>query len=204
MSIVKRFETIYHDGEPEGIKYIRRPLSSMVAYCIPRDRISEAKKLMGIHRPGIYYLINEMDEGKLGQIYIGQTRNGISRIEEHKSCKGFWNKAIMFLADASTFSLDVIAALEAHAINEAQRYACGRVENFVNPRFQINEYDFPLIEEIYGEILFIMGTLGYKIKTQALTCAESLDAPSDPRIRAASASHTPQRPYVPYSTRPCM
>ena len=50
---------------------------------IPRPLLSEAKKISGITRPGIYYLINENDENKIAQIYIGQTRN-------------FWGRALPF------------------------------------------------------------------------------------------------------------
>ena len=50
----------------------------MTTYVIPRPLLSEAKNISGIHPPGIYYLINESDENKIAQLYIGQTRNGIA------------------------------------------------------------------------------------------------------------------------------
>jgi hypothetical protein len=36
--------------------------------------LSDAKSISGINRPGIYYLINENEDNKIAQIYIGQTR----------------------------------------------------------------------------------------------------------------------------------
>ena len=44
----------------------------MTTYVIPRPLLSEAKKLSGINRPGIHYLISETDDNKIAQIYIGQ------------------------------------------------------------------------------------------------------------------------------------
>ena len=79
MAISKKLEIIYHNGQPDGIRSIRRHLSTMTTYVIPRPLLSEAKKLSGINRPGIYYLISENDDNKIAQIYIGQTRNGVSR-----------------------------------------------------------------------------------------------------------------------------
>ena len=114
MSISKKLEIIYHNGQPDGMRYIRRHLSTMTTYVIPRTLLSEAKKLSGISRPGIYYLISENDDNKIAQIYIGQTRNGVSRLDDHNRSKDFWNKAIMFLADSKTFSLDMISGLEAY------------------------------------------------------------------------------------------
>ena len=173
MAISKKLEIIYHNGQPDGIRSIRRHLSTMTTYVIPRPLLSEAKKLTGIHHPGIYYLISETDDNKIAQIYIGQTRNGIGRLDDHNRSKDFWNKAIMFLADNKTFSLDMISGLEAFAIGkaiEAKRY---EVENTVNPKYEIDEYDLPLIEEVYEEIKFIMATQGYKMENSKTTLNEA-------------------------------
>ena len=173
MAISKKLEIIYHNGQPDGIRSIRRHLSTMTTYVIPRPLLSEAKKLTGINRPGIYYLISETDDNKIAQIYVGQTRNGVNRLDDHNRSKDFWNKAIMFLADNKTFSLDMISGLEAFAIGkaiEAKRY---KVENTVNPKYEIDEYDLPLIEEVYEEIKFIMATQGYKMENSKTTLNEA-------------------------------
>ena len=173
MAISKKLETIYHNGQPDGIRSIRRHLSTMTTYVVPRPLLSEAKKLTGINRPGIYYLISENDDNKIAQIYIGQTRNGVSRLEDHNRSKDFWNKAIMFLADNKTFSLDMISGLEAYAIGKAHESNRYKVENSVNPKYEIDEYDLPLIEEVYEEIKFIMATQGYKMENAKETLNEA-------------------------------
>ena len=163
MAISKKLETIYHNGQPDGIRSIRRNLSTMTVYVIPRPLLAEAKTISGINRPGIYYLINENDDNKIAQIYVGQTRNGILRLDDHNRSKDFWNKAIMFLADNKTFSLDMISRLEKFAIIKAQESKRYKVENTVVPKYEIDEYDMASVEEIYDEIQFIMGTQGYKM-----------------------------------------
>lgn len=163
MAISKKLETIYHNGQPDGIRSIRRNLSTMTVYVIPRPLLAEAKTISGINRPGIYYLINENDDNKIAQIYVGQTRNGILRLDDHNRYKDFWNKAIMFLADIKTFSLDMISGLEKFAIIKAQESKRYKVENTVVPKYEIDEYDMASVEEIYDEIQFIMGTQGYKM-----------------------------------------
>ena len=173
MAISKKLEIIYHNGQPDGIRSIRRHLSTMTTYVIPRPLLSEAKKLSGINRPGIYYLISENDDNKIAQIYIGQTRNGVVRLDDHNRSKDFWNKAIMFLADNKTFSLDMISGLEAYAIAKAHDSKRYKVENSVNPKYEIDEYDLPLIEEVYEEIQFIMATQGYKMNNAKSSIDES-------------------------------
>ncbi len=169
MAISKKLEIIYHNGQPDGIRSIRRHLSTMTTYVIPRPLLSEAKKLSGVNRPGIYYLISENDDNKIAQIYVGQTRNGVARLDDHNRSKDFWNKAIMFLADNKTFSLDMISGLEAFAIGKAHDAKRYKVENTVNPKYEIDEYDLPLIEEVYEEIQFIMATQGYKMDNSKMS-----------------------------------
>ena len=163
MAISKKLETIYHNGQPDGIRSIRRNLSTMTTYVIPRPLLSEATSISGITRPGIYYLINESDDNRIAQIYIGQTRNGINRLDDHNRSKDFWNKAIMFLAESKTFTLDMTSGLEKFAIMKAQESKRYKVENSVVPKYEIDEYDLVAVEEIYDEIQFIMATQGYKM-----------------------------------------
>ena len=173
MATSKKLEIIYHNGQPDGIRSIRRHLSTMTTYVIPRPLLSEAKKITGINRPGIYYLINENDENKIAQIYIGQTRNGAVRLDDHNRSKDFWNKAIMFLADSKTFSLDMISGLEEYAIMKAHESNRYKVENSVKPKYEIDEYDLPSIEEVYEEIQFIMATQGYKMDNAKMSMNEA-------------------------------
>ncbi len=173
MATSKKLEIIYHNGQPDGIRSIRRHLSTMTTYVIPRPLLSDSKKITGINRPGIYYLINENDENKIAQIYIGQTRNGVNRLEDHNRSKDFWNKAIMFLADNKTFSLDMISGLEEHAILKAYESNRYEIVNAVQPKYEIDEYDLPFIEEIYEEIKFIMATQGYRMDNAKKNINES-------------------------------
>lgn len=178
MAISKKLEIIYHNGQPDGIRSIRKHLSTMTTYIIPRTMLSEAKGLTGVVRPGIYYLINEDTQNNIAQIYIGQTRNGITRLDDHNRSKDFWNKAILFLADKKTFSLDIISGLEEYAIIKARESKRYKVENTVNPKYEIDEYDLASIEEIYDEIKFIMATQGYKLEN------------SEESINSAAVLHT--------------
>ena len=173
MVISKKLEMIYHNGQPDGIRSIRRNLSTMTTYVIPRPLLSEAKNISGINRPGIYYLINEDDGNKIVQLYIGQTRNGIARLDDHNRSKDFWNKAIMFLAESKTFTLDMINGLEKFAIIKAQESKRYKIENNVVPKYEIDEYDRAAVEEIYDEIQFIMATQGYKMNDAKSTLNES-------------------------------
>lgn len=171
MAKSKRLEVIFHNGEPDGIRTYMRHLSTIKAYVVPRQYLAEAKKITGINHPGVYFLVND-ETGSLTQIYIGQTRNGITRLDDHNAKKDFWNKAILFLADSEHFTLNILSGLEKYAIEkavDAKRYS---VDNKAVPKYKISEYDLPIVEEIYEEIEFIMATLGYRM-------SESVAAPQN-------------------------
>lgn len=178
MGISKKLETIYHNGQPDGIRSIRRSLSTMTTYVIPRPLLSEAKNITGINRHGIYYLINESEDNRIAQIYIGQTRNGILRLDDHNRSKDFWNKAIMFLAESKTFTLDMISGLEKYAIIKAQESKRYTVENSVVPKYEIDEYDLATVAQRIGGIYqyhlhgrgkrFERKTLAYLLPRRAL------------------------------------
>ena len=163
MATSKKLEIIYRNGKPDGIRSICKNLSTMTTYVIPRSLLTEVKSISGINRPGNYYLINESDDNKIAQICVGQTRNGVGRLDNHNRQKDFWNKAIMFLTESKTFTLDMISGLEKFAIIKAQESKRYKVENTVVPKYEIDEYDLFSVEEIYEEIWFIMATLGYKM-----------------------------------------
>lgn len=162
MSKSKRLEVIFYNGEPDGIRIYMRHLSPIKAYVVPRQYLSEAKAVTGIHNPGVYFLVND-ETGSLAQLYIGQTRNGICRIDDHNLKKDFWNKAILFLADDEHFTLNILSGLEKYAIEKAINANRYNVDNKAVPKYKTTEYDMPIVEEIYEEIEFVMATLGYRM-----------------------------------------
>ena len=48
MAISKKLEIIYHNGKPDGIRSIRRHLSTMTTYVIPRPLLSEVKSAKNV------------------------------------------------------------------------------------------------------------------------------------------------------------
>lgn len=134
MNKSKKLEIYYPSGELDGIRCIKRHFSPLTTYVIPRMLRKDAKQLEGTTRRGIYFLINDNDDNKITQIYVGQTTDGINRLDDHERHKIFWNKAIMFLADNDTFTLNILSGVEAHAIRQARESKNYSVENTVQPR----------------------------------------------------------------------
>ena len=163
MARLKTMTTQFIDGEPNGVRVCRCTLSTITTVFVPRPLLSRAKQVTDLPQRGIYYLINDQD-GAISRLYVGQTTQGLLRLDDHNAKKDFWNKAILFLADDSEFSLDNISALEKFAIDQARASKRYAVDNKVDPKYKINQYQRPIVEQIYEEIAFLMASFGYYIE----------------------------------------
>ncbi|WP_139652412.1 GIY-YIG nuclease family protein [Raoultibacter phocaeensis] len=162
MGRLKTITTQFINGNPKGVRVCLRTLSPITTVVVPRPLMDEARTIE-LPSHGVYYLIDDED-GRLSRLYIGQTTQGILRLEDHKVKKEFWNKAILFLADSSVLTLDLISALERYAIEKAQESKRYSLENKINPKCRIDQYQKPIVEEVYEEIGFILSSLGYDME----------------------------------------
>lgn len=150
------------NDDPDGIKLCRVDGSSLVTLVIPRELLSEAKRLPEIPSRGVYYLLAE-NKGILKRAYAGYTVQGLRRLDDHNQHKDWWNKAVMFLVPDNEFSVDVIRGLERTAIQYIQEHGSYEVDNGNEPSPYVSPYHEVLIEELHDEILFRMNVLGFDL-----------------------------------------
>ncbi len=150
------------DSETDGIRIARVENESLLTIVVPREKVADAKKLPEIPPRGIYYLLDE-DHGVISRVYVGQTTQGIGRLEDHKVKKEFWNKAVMFLTDNQNLAQDVLNGLEAKAIAYVQKHGSYETENTDLPTPYVSPYSEATIESLHRDILFRMAALGYDL-----------------------------------------
>lgn len=150
------------DADPDGIKICRLAGSTLVTVVIPRSLLSTAKTLPDIPARGVYYLLDD-NKGRLRQVYVGQTVQGIGRLDGHNSKKSWWNKAVMFLAPDNEFSMDVVSGLEAMAIQYVKDHGAYEVDNGVDPKPYVSPYNESFINSLHEDILFRMAVLGFDL-----------------------------------------
>lgn len=148
--------------ETDGIRICRFEGESLVTVVIPRDRLSEAKQLPKLPKRGLYYLLDE-NHGVLSRVYAGQTTQGISRLDNHKAKKDFWNTAVMFLDDDSNIDRDVLDSLEARAIDYVRTHGSYETDNVAAPTPHTSPYKEERVENLHESILFRMKALGYDL-----------------------------------------
>ncbi|MCD8307604.1 MAG: GIY-YIG nuclease family protein [Clostridia bacterium] len=184
----------YHSGVADGIISITQKRSPVHMYIIPRKLLKDAKEIDSIYDPGIYMLIKEDEERQIEDIYVGQTRNGLSRIFDHDRKKDWWNKVIMILGNSDTFNLDMISALEKYGIDKAYKSGYA-VHNEVNPQYVIKSSLLNDVEWIFEETDFLLATQGYSLvkkRHRKPRAAKPAPVPEEPLSEAETDEPAPE------------
>ncbi len=167
--------SVYIDFKNKGLLEKKFNINNrlLTAYIIPRTLVSEAKKFFEdniINNRGIYYLIEEDENSPLQKIYVGQTINGIKRLDDHLKKKNYWGKAIMFLFDHNEDNDIDLNALETYALSkliELRKYDVQKYD-VQNKQITDNKMDYnktDVIKKCYNLIKFLMISSGYSLES---------------------------------------
>lgn len=158
----KTMTTQFIDGEPDGLRLCNCVGSLITTVYMPRTHLSRAHQL-DLPSRGVYYLI-KVDGVKIERLYVGQTTQGINRLNDHNQKKPWWDRAILFLSDDSNnFTLDTVSGLEKYAIERAMETFPDIVENKVAPKYKITKFQRPFVESLFDEIRFMMAAFGLSV-----------------------------------------
>lgn len=150
------------DSESDGIRICRVEGESLVTVVVPREKLAEANHLPQLPQRGIYYLIDE-DHGVLSRVYAGQTIQGLTRLDSHRTRKDFWNKAVMFLDEDWNIDRDVLDSLEAKAIDYVRAHGSYETDNLATPNPRLSPYKEQRVKALHESVLFRMKVLGYDL-----------------------------------------
>jgi hypothetical protein len=103
--------TQFIDGKPDGLRLCNCGGSLITTVYMPRNRLARARQL-DLPSRGIYYLI-PVDGLDVRRLYVGQTTQGVNRLNNYNQKNPWWDRAILFLSDDfSNFTLDTVSGLE--------------------------------------------------------------------------------------------
>lgn len=112
---------IFPEGNPNGIRKIEIPHTSVRCFIVPRGSLSKLQDEKLLQKPSFYILTGEGEEVSRPRAYIGESENGLDRLLRHDATKEFWNTAYVFVGDdldkASVKYLEHIAVQRAKAAN---------------------------------------------------------------------------------------
>ena len=190
----KSMATKFFSGKPDGVRKCTMRSSTITAYIVPRELLGEAKRLNNDLNYGIYYLVSKKSGCTKPMLYVGQTTQGFSRMDDHKARKDFWNTAIIFLASRENFTLEILNGLEKYAIQQAKalkRYSCTNVDD---PHYSATDDEQTDVEDFYEEICFYMAAFGYPLTDEGFDESKSINSPNgvseEPHVLAPAVEET--------------
>lgn len=176
-------------GDPEGVRIVDRMNWTGRGYFLPRDRWSEIKARPDLSHPGVYVLIGyETDE--LGAdrpvVYIGQTEDVKTRIDQHDLGKEFWESAAIFVSASGGLNRAHTTWLEWDLIQRAARVKRCRLENVLShAEPNLIESEKADTRAFLNEILRLMPIMGISI-------FETARLPTKAALKAAGLEPEPQ------------
>lgn len=124
--------TYYYPDEtnPSAMKVFQDKSSQIRAFSFKKGYLKRISEEAFANNYAVYFLFgSESEETKT--IYIGQSKQGASRIYSHVLTKEFWNHCIMFVSDNNVFDANVIDYIEYYFIDLLKRKSSYSLDNIV-------------------------------------------------------------------------
>ncbi len=147
------------------LKIYQDKSSQVRAFMFTRSTVSNIKRLDYCDNYAIYFLISNDNENNLDSLYIGQSENGIKRIENHVLNKKFWSTGIMFITENNSFDKMTIDYLEWKFIQifkESDYVLDNKDLRIKKPNISI--YDQPVLDSYVEQIIFLLSIEGINKK----------------------------------------
>lgn len=160
MNTPRLIKTFLLDGTLEGIKIIEVSESAVMAFVIPRIKLSDSKNRTELQQPALYLLINSGEN----QIYIGESENFLHRVKNHDQAKDFWDVAVAIVSSTNNLEKSDIKYLESLAVEKSQKTAAVEILNKTVPtRNTMHEFKIHSLHLILEDVALIAESLGYSI-----------------------------------------
>lgn len=149
-----------------NLKMYQDRTNQIKAFYFTRESYKQVYELPCSLNYAIYFLFNNSEDENL--VYIGQSVNGIQRIENHIRGKEFWTFGILFVTDNNSFDKLSIDYLEYEFIQRFKKssYVLTNKDLRLN-KPNISVYDLPNLEAFIAQIEFLLSAEGIDISEQA-------------------------------------
>lgn len=159
----KVITTHLRTGDPNGIRtvFISNKICEMIVF--PKSEFEMVSKLDESSRPALYILLGE-DENGVAQAYIGETTNGVQRINNHKNHKLFWNKCLMFVAKDNSINKADVLYLERKSIElatDCSQY--GVLNEKPGNEISLSNYQQDIMDEFFDDVRLLASFIGCPI-----------------------------------------
>ncbi|WP_313525542.1 GIY-YIG nuclease family protein [Anaerotignum sp.] len=148
-----------------NLKMYQDRTNQIKAFYFTRESYKQVYELPCSLNYAIYFLFNDSEDENL--VYVGQSINGIQRIEDHIRGKDFWSYGILFVTDNNSFDKLSIDYMEYEFIQRFKKSSYVLTNRDVRPnKPNISVYDFPNLEAFITQIEFLLSAESIDIDEQ--------------------------------------
>ncbi|NVJ64970.1 MAG: GIY-YIG nuclease family protein [Gammaproteobacteria bacterium] len=160
----KTIKIYLSDGSPSGLRHVEIANWSGQALACPRVRISELSSWDESKRPGVYFLLENINSGSRKLAYIGESEDVYSRLIAHDRQKDFWSEVIIFTSKDENLTKGHIKYLESQIVQQSRDADRYELENSNTPtKSNLPRADMSAMEEFIDNIKLVLGSLGHPI-----------------------------------------
>lgn len=152
-----------NEREASNLKMFQDTTSQIRGYYFTKDHAKDVEKFPSSRNYAVYFLFdNSLDDQNL--VYIGQSVNGIDRINEHIRTKSFWSYCIMFVTDNNSFDKLTIDYLEYKFLGKFKKSSFSLMNKDLREKEpNINVFDIERLNSFINQIEFLLRAEGISI-----------------------------------------
>lgn len=156
----KAITYLYPDADnAANLKMFQDRTNQIRAFYFTRESYKQIYDLEFATNYAIYFLFDASKDENI--VYVGQSVNGIQRIEEHIRAKAFWSYAILFVTDNNSFDKLSIDYLEYEFIQKFKKSSYILInKDLRSNKPNISTYDRPNLETFIEQIEFLLNAEG--------------------------------------------
>lgn len=168
------------EGLPDGLWLVEKSNWTGLALACPRSRYAELRKRPELGGSGVYVLVGPAENVSMsGRVYIGETDDLKSRLDQHHARKDFWTRAVVFTSKDSNLNKAHVRYLENRLIGLAATAGRAELDNATTSgTTPLSEADSADAEAFLADMLVIYRVLG----VTAFEPPEHSADPSDPDL----------------------
>lgn len=148
-----------------NLKVFQDRTNQIKAFYFTREYINKVEKLESGTNYAVYFLFDQTENGELTKVYVGQSRNGAYRMQDHHSKKMFWSHCLMFVTDNDSFDTLTIDYMEYSFIKMLKDSGSYSLQNKAmrERKPNVSIYDKPTVDSYISQIEFLLKAEGINL-----------------------------------------
>jgi hypothetical protein len=150
------------ENNAANLKMYQERTNQIKGFYFTRESYKYIEGLDSSENYAIYFLFNDSEDENM--VYIGQSVNGVKRINSHNRKKDFWTYGIMFVTDNNSFDKLSIDYMEYEFISKFKKSSFVLTNRDLRTnKPNVSIYDLPNLNAYIKQIEFLLSAEGIDI-----------------------------------------